>query len=80
LKIRFYGKLREEIGGEIDLDPSARPDTVAELRIVLAKLFPNAAEDLGGRSRACIADYMISEDHCLAGVATVEFFPPLSGG
>ncbi len=80
MKIRFYGKLRAEIGAEIDLDPSAGPDTVAELRNVLAKLFPDAAEDLGGRSRACVADSIISDDHRLAGVDAVEFFPPLSGG
>lgn len=80
MNIRFYGKLSEQIGAEIDLDPPAGTDTVAKLRNVLADKFPGSAGDLLERSRACIADAIVCEGHKLEQSQTVEFFPPLSGG
>ena len=80
LKIRFYGRLGEKLGGEIDLALPQETGTVAELRSVLARMFPDAAGDLLQRSRACIADTIVGEDRALAGADMVEFFPPLSGG
>lgn len=80
MKIRFYGKLSDEIGREIDFDPPAGTDTIVKLRNALADIFPDAAEELRDRSRAIIADTIVGEGHRLAGPETVEFFPPLSGG
>lgn len=80
LKIRFYGRLGEMLGAEIDVDPPAGTDTVLKLREVLVQAFPDASTDLRQRARACIADSMVSEDHKLLGTETIEFFPPLSGG
>lgn len=80
MKIRFYGRLGEMLGTEIDVDPPAGTDTVLKLRDVLAHAFPDASTDLRQRSRACIADSIVSENHKLLGTETVEFFPPLSGG
>lgn len=80
MKVRFYGRLGEKLGTEIDLDPPAGTDTVVQLRRALAHMFPHAADDLEQRSRACIGDSIVGEDHGLSGTETVEFFPPLSGG
>lgn len=80
MKIRFYGKLGEKLGAEIDVDPPAGTDTVMKLRNLLAEMFPDASTDLQQRSRACIADSIVGEGHKLAGIEVVEFFPPLSGG
>ncbi|WP_294122346.1 hypothetical protein [Sphingomonas sp.] len=80
LKVRFYGKLGEKLGAEIEVDPPTGTDTIVKLRNVLADMFPYASADLQQRSRACIADSIVGEGHKLAGIETVEFLPPLSGG
>ncbi len=80
MKVRFYGRMRESLGAEVDVDLPARFGTVRELRSVLADMFPNAAADLCQRSRACVADRFVMEEHALTGTETVEFLPPLSGG
>jgi molybdopterin converting factor small subunit len=80
LKVRFYGRLGEQLGAEVDVDPPADTATVATLRNILADMFPEASIDLQQRARACIADSIVGEDQGLAGTEVVEFFPPLSGG
>lgn len=80
MKIRFYGRLGEKFGSEIDVDPPAGTDTIVKLRNVLVEMFPDASEDLRRRSRACVEDSIVGDSHKLAGTETVEFFPPLSGG
>lgn len=80
MKVRFYGRLGERLGTEIDVDPPAGTDTIVKLRNLLADMFPDASADLQQRSRACVANSIVGESHKLAGVETVEFFPPLSGG
>lgn len=80
MKIRFYGRLGERLGSEIDVDPPSGTDSIVKLRNVLAHMFPDASTDLQQRSRACVADSIVGESHTLAGTETVEFFPPLSGG
>ena len=80
MKIRFYGKLRERLGAEVDIDPPAGTNTIVELRDVLAGMFPEDSLDLLERSRACVADAIVNDGYTLAGQETVEFFPPLSGG
>lgn len=80
MKIRFYGQLGEKLGGEIDLALPPGTATVVELRAMLAGMFPEASGGLLQRSRACIADAIVSDDSVLADAQMVEFFPPLSGG
>lgn len=80
MKIRFYGKLGERLGAEIDVDPPAGTDTVDQLRDLLADMFPDASRDLREGTRACVADSIVGEHFRLAGSETVEFLPPLSGG
>jgi molybdopterin converting factor small subunit len=80
MRILFFGRLRDSLGDERELDPVSG-ETVAELRARLAGLFPHAAADLlGPRVRACVADSVVAEDFSLAGHDEVEFLPPLSGG
>ena len=80
MKIRFYGRLGETLGAQIDVDPPEGTDTILKLRAVLGEMFPDASADLRERTRACVADSIVGENHVLAGTETVEFLPPLSGG
>ena len=80
MKIRFYGRLSEKLGAEVDFDPPTGTDTIVKLRNVLADMYPDASPDLRQRSRACIADSIVNDSYRLVGKETVEFFPPLSGG
>lgn len=80
MRIFFYGHLAEAIGRAVELDVPA-DGTVAELRGMLAERFPHAAASLrGGGVRACIADRVVPDESAVPAGATVEFFPPLSGG
>lgn len=80
MKTRFYGRLKELLGEEVDLDLPAGTEAVIDLRQLLADIYPAAAEDLLVRSRACIEDSIVGDGHPLGSAETIEFFPPLSGG
>ena len=80
MKIGFFGRLRDSLGDEREIAAEAG-ETVARLRIRLAGLHPEAAQDLlSPRVRACVADRIVGEDFLLGGHERVEFLPPLSGG
>jgi molybdopterin converting factor small subunit len=80
MRIAFFGKLRDLLGDEREVDDEAG-DTVAGLRARLAGLYPEAANDLlSQRTRACASDTIVGEDFPLAGLERIEFLPPLSGG
>jgi molybdopterin converting factor small subunit len=76
----FYGRLAESIAPELEVD--ALPGgSVAELRKRLIARYPEAAQPLRNRrSRACVGDTLVHEDHVLGATDTVEFLPPVSGG
>jgi molybdopterin synthase sulfur carrier subunit len=80
MRILFFGKLRDSLGDERELD--AEPgETVARLRRRLADLHPAAAGDLmSPRLRACVDDAIVGDDFVLDGHDRVELLPPLSGG
>ena len=80
MKIMLYGQLGEKLGSEVDLDLPSGTDTVARLRTVLAKQFPEATGEFLQLTHACVADMIVGDDYPLAGAQVVEFFPPLSGG
>lgn len=80
MKIRFYGRLGEKLGREIDIDLPGGANSVSQLRNILAERFPEASTELLERTRACVADTIVGEAYRLADSNTVEFFPPLSGG
>lgn len=81
MKILFFGKLGEAIGREVEM--SLEPDgvTIAELRALLASRYPEVAADLCAPGlRACVDDTIVGEGFRVGRQASVEFFPPLSGG
>lgn len=80
MKVLFFGKLRESLGDEREIDV-AEGESVAALRRRLAAAHPLASADLlGPRTRACVNDAIVGEDFALGGDERVEFLPPLSGG
>lgn len=80
MRIGFFGKLRDALGDECEVADVAG-ETVAGLRVRLARLYPEAARDLlSPRVRACVADTIVGEDLILSGLERIEFLPPLSGG
>ena len=80
MKVRFYGRLAEMIGAELEFE--APPNcSVAEIRDSVAARHPQAAEVLGSRRAcACVGDRLVRDDHILVTGETVEFLPPVSGG
>lgn len=80
MKLRFYGRLGELLGREVDVDLASDAKTVGDLRRLLADRNSAASEDLQNRTRACVTDVIVPDTHPLIGDETVEFFPPLSGG
>jgi sulfur-carrier protein len=81
MKILFFGRLGDRIGREIELEAPPDGCTVAELRPILADLYPEARTDLLGTAlRACVGDRVVPDDHRVHRGDAVEFFPPLSGG
>lgn len=80
MKILFFGKLRDALGGERELAAQKR-GTVSSLRRRLADLYPEAARDLLNPGvRACVGDTIVGEDFVVDGDESVEFLPPVSGG
>lgn len=80
MKILFHGRLADAIGPELEID--ALPGcSVAELRERLVAEHPQVREVLRSRrSRTCIGDRLVNDDHVPAASDTVEFLPPVSGG
>lgn len=81
MRVQFFGRLGDAIGREAAVDVPAEGCSVAELRARLAEAFPHVAKDLRRPSiRACVDDQVVGEAFHVGRDATVEFFPPLSGG
>ena len=77
MKILLYGRLAEAIGREIEV--AERVPTVGELRDLLIKSYPPAA-DILRRSRAVAANSLIGEDAPLSQIGIIELLPPVCGG
>lgn len=80
MQVKFYGRLGEKLGPEIEIELPDGRHTIHTLRALLASRFPEASDDLRERSKACVEDSIVGEDYRLDSTQTVEFFPPLSGG
>jgi molybdopterin converting factor small subunit len=81
VKILFYGRLGEMVGREVEVEAQRDCATVADLRQILARLYPHASDDLTSpRLRASVGDRIVGDEFSLGRRTTVEFFPPLSGG
>lgn len=78
-RIRFYGRLAEELQPELSLPFPAQGLTVAELREVLAERF-GAPRLLDGRVKAAVRDEIAGEQRLVAPGEQVDFLAPLSGG
>lgn len=78
MKVLFYGRLAEAIGPGVELDQPPGC-SVARVRERLCEIYPLARVSLG-RSRACIRNMMVADDHLLGRGDEIEFLPPVSGG
>lgn len=80
MKVKFYGRLADVLGGEQELE-IGRAGTIEEIRRFIARQQPGSAELLlDGKVRACIHDTIVPDDRIVAAGECVEFFPPVSGG
>jgi molybdopterin synthase sulfur carrier subunit len=80
LKVLFYGRLADALGRELEF-PAQVTGTVATLRQALIEAHPSARDALSDkRTRACINDALVPDDHVLEPPDCVEFLPPVSGG
>jgi molybdopterin converting factor small subunit len=76
VKVLFYGRLADVIGRQVDVDSAA---TVGEIRSLLLTSHPAAGEALR-KSRAFVADCLVTDERRLSESETAEFLPPVSGG
>jgi molybdopterin converting factor small subunit len=76
--VRFYGRLADAIGSEVEL-AGAGGRSVGEVRKRLAESHVGAAAAIE-RSRALIADSFVSDEHRVGECDSLEFLPPVSGG
>jgi molybdopterin converting factor small subunit len=79
MRIRFYGRLADSMGRELELDVAGEC-SVVELRRRLSDEFPDAADAFQRNVRACVGDTIVADNHVLRTTDQVEFFPPVSGG
>lgn len=81
IQIHFFGRAADRIGSHLDLDLPETVTTVADLRGLIARNYPDAAGEIARPSlRACVGDEIVGEDHDIRQSDLIEFFPPLSGG
>ena len=78
MRIVLYGRLRDAIGREIELD-APEGSAVADIRRQLADDYPGEAVSLR-RSRSFADDRLVGDDHVPSNGTSLEFLPPVSGG
>jgi len=78
LKIRFYGRLADALGRELELEGGGEA-SVGAIRETLVELHPGAAEALK-LSRACVRNAIADDRQMLSAQDDLEFLPPVSGG
>jgi molybdopterin converting factor small subunit len=78
--VRFFGRLTQEVGSDLELGGETSM-SVAELRQSLAAQYPRAASVLKNeRSRVCLRNEFVSDEHRLYPHDEVEILAPVSGG
>jgi molybdopterin synthase sulfur carrier subunit len=77
MRVRFFGRLRDAIGDELDVDVPARITDCEALRQWLALDHP-ALLDPG--VRIALDDRMAVGPAPLSGIKEAAFLPPVSGG
>lgn len=80
MKVLFFGRLAEAIAPELEVEVSPGR-SIAQLRQDLSTRYPHAATVLASqRSRACVGDALVGDEHVVRADDTIEFLPPVSGG
>jgi molybdopterin converting factor small subunit len=80
VKVRFYGRLAQAIGPQVEVDVPAH-SRVGDVRRILAGEFPDGAATLAsGRSKACVGGAIVGDEHRVSAGDEIEFLPPVSGG
>lgn len=81
MKILFFGRLGEQLGSELEIDPPGEVWTVAELRESLCSRSELFRETLGHSGvRGCVDHVIVPEGTQVQDGQEVAFIPPLSGG
>jgi len=78
VKVRFYGRLADEIGHEAEFE-AGDGASIGEIRDAIAARHPIAADALS-RSRVCLDDALVDDDRRIGAGDVPEFLPPVSGG
>ena len=80
MNVRFYGRLAEVLGPQVEADV-APGSSVADVRRLVTEKFPGGAATLASaRSKACVGGSIVGDHHMLSDGDAVEFLPPVSGG
>lgn len=77
MKVRFYGRLADALGRELELNVGEA--SVGEIRLSLTANHPKAAEALR-RSRACVRNAIAEDRQLVCAQDDIEFLPPVCGG
>ena len=77
MKIQVFAILKDFFKKEFELQ--VKPQTIAELRVHLAKLNPDATQVLK-RCRFAVQDEFVTDQFTLRGNEHVVVIPPSSGG
>lgn len=81
MKILFFGRLGDQLGRELEIEPPRSGCTVAELRQLLCSRGRIFRDTLSHSSvRACVDQVIVPEDTPVRLGQEVAFIPPLSGG
>ena len=81
MKILFFGRLGDQLGRELEIEPPQSGCTVAELRQILCARGDAFRDTLGHPSvRGCVDQVIVPEDTPVRPDQEVAFIPPLSGG
>jgi molybdopterin converting factor small subunit len=80
MRIRFYGRLAEAIGRQVELEPGEGA-TVGDVRRMLFDRYPEATASLArGDVMGCVDDQIVGDHIIVAAGKDLAFLPLLSGG
>jgi len=81
MRVHFYGRIGDRLGRSHKLELPEDAATVADLRQLLARTYPDAAGEIASPSlKVSVGDEIVGEGFDIRRASVVEFFPPVSGG
>ena len=81
MQVRLFGRLADYAGRQLELAVADGQCRLADVLAMLAHRHPALGDALGGAGvRACIGPDFLGPEDRVASNATVEFWPPVSGG